>query len=42
MIQVGIDLTPVITHKMHVDDYRKGFEIMKSGKCGKIILEWNN
>lgn len=42
MIQAGMDLSPVITHRLHIDDYKKGFEIMKSGKCGKVILDWSN
>ncbi len=42
MIQAGLDLNPVITHRFHVDDYKKAFEIMKEGKCGKVILDWGN
>lgn len=40
MIQAGMDMSPVITHRMSIDDYKEGFEIMKSGKCGKVILDW--
>ncbi len=40
MIQSGLDVTPVITHKFNVDDYKEGFEIMKSGNSGKVILDW--
>ena len=40
MLENGLDIRPVITHRMHVDDYRKGFEIMKSGASGKIVLDW--
>lgn len=42
MIQSGMDINPIITHRLHIDDYQKGFEIMKSGKCGKVILDWSN
>ncbi|MFW5992334.1 MAG: zinc-binding dehydrogenase, partial [Halanaerobiaceae bacterium] len=34
-----IDLEPVITHRFSFSEYKKGMELMKSGNCGKIILE---
>ncbi len=40
MVQSGLDITPVITHRFKVDDYMEGFEIMKSGNSGKVILNW--
>lgn len=40
MIQSGLDLTPIITHRFHYTDYEKGFEAMISGQSGKVILEW--
>jgi threonine 3-dehydrogenase len=40
LVQSGLDITPVITHKFHYTDYIEGFEIMKSGQSGKVILEW--
>ncbi len=40
MIQSGLDITPVITHKFHFTEYEKGFEFMRSGKSGKVILDW--
>ena len=40
LIQKGLDITPVITHRFHYTEYMKGFEIMGSGKSGKIILDW--
>ena len=40
MIQSGLDITPVITHRFHYTEYKKAFEIMRSGKSGKIILNW--
>ncbi|MEE9117320.1 MAG: L-threonine 3-dehydrogenase [Calditrichia bacterium] len=40
MIQGGLDLMPVITHRFHYTDFEKGFELMRSGKSGKIILNW--
>lgn len=41
MLITGIDLSPVITHRMHIDDFQKGFDIMESGNCGKVILSWD-
>ncbi len=40
MIQGGLDLMPVITHSFHYTEFEKGFELMKSGQSGKIILNW--
>jgi len=40
MLQSGLDVRPVITHRLGINDYRKGFEIMDSGKSGKVILDW--
>jgi threonine 3-dehydrogenase len=40
MIQSGLDISPVITHHFHYSEYEKAFEIMASGKSGKIILDW--
>lgn len=40
LLQSGLDITPVITHRFKIADYIKGFETMKSGNCGKVILEW--
>ena len=40
MLQSGLDITPVITHRLPVADYRDGFETMASGASGKVILDW--
>jgi len=40
MIQCGLDITPVITHRFHYTEFQKGFELMRSGQSGKIILSW--
>ena len=40
MLITGIDLSPVITHRFGIDDFQKGFDIMESGQCGKVILSW--
>ncbi|MHA7880025.1 MAG: L-threonine 3-dehydrogenase [Saccharospirillum sp.] len=40
LIQSGVDLTPMITHRLPIDDFQQGFDIMRSGQSGKVILEW--
>ena len=42
MIESGLDITPVITHRFDYSDFRQGFEVMCSGKSGKVILNWEN
>ncbi len=40
MLQAGLDISPIITHKYNIDDFQKGFDTMRSGKSGKVILDW--
>jgi threonine 3-dehydrogenase len=40
MLQSGLDIRPVITHRLHYTDFEKGFEAMQSGQSGKVILNW--
>ncbi|MEM8985275.1 MAG: L-threonine 3-dehydrogenase [Pseudomonadota bacterium] len=40
MLQGGLDLSPILTHRFSIDEYQKGFDIMKEGQCGKVILDW--
>ncbi|MDG1020141.1 MAG: L-threonine 3-dehydrogenase [Emcibacteraceae bacterium] len=40
MLESGLDLSPVMTHQYKIDDYEEAFEIMRSGKSGKVILDW--
>lgn len=40
LIESGLDLNPVITHRFKAEDFEKGFEILFSGKSGKVILDW--
>lgn len=40
MVQGGLDLTPVITHRYHYTDFEKGFAAMHSGNSGKVVLDW--
>jgi len=41
MLRSGLDISPVITHRYAIDDYQAAFETAHSGKCGKVILEWD-
>ncbi len=40
LLQCGLDVKPVITHRFKVDEYQQAFELMKSGQSGKVILDW--
>ena len=40
LIAGGLDVSDIITHRIPVKDFRDGFKIMESGKCGKVIIEW--
>jgi len=40
MIEAGLDISPVISHRFHYTDYEKGFAAMAGGECGKVILDW--
>lgn len=40
VIQSGLDLSPMITHRFPIDQYQEGFKTMCSGQSGKVILEW--
>jgi threonine 3-dehydrogenase len=40
MIQSGLDIGPVITHRLHYTDFEEGFAAMRSGQSGKVVLDW--
>jgi threonine 3-dehydrogenase len=40
MLQSGLDVRKVVTHRLPARDFLNGFEIMRSGKSGKIVLDW--
>jgi threonine 3-dehydrogenase len=40
MLQSGLDISPVITHRFPYEEFEKGFEAMISGKSGKVVLTW--
>jgi threonine 3-dehydrogenase len=41
MLECGLDIRPVITHRFPYQEYEKAFEVMRSGNAGKVILEWS-
>jgi threonine 3-dehydrogenase len=40
MLQGGLDLAPVVTHRFPVAEYQRAFDVMRSGRSGKVILDW--
>ena len=40
MIQCGLDITPVITHRFSYKEFEKAFEVVRSGQSGKVVLDW--
>ena len=40
MLQNGLDVSSVITHRFSADEFEKGFAAMKSGSSGKVVLDW--
>jgi len=40
MIQSGLNLDPIITHRFHYTDFQEGFDAMLSGQSGKVVLDW--
>ena len=40
MIQSGLDITPIITHRFHYSEFEEAFAVMRSGQSGKVILTW--
>ncbi|MRX28002.1 L-threonine 3-dehydrogenase [Kangiella sp. HZ709] len=41
MLQSGLDISPVITHRFNVNEFEEGFETMASGQSGKVVLSWD-
>ena len=42
MIQSGLDISPVITHRFSYKQFKEAIELMKSGNSGKIVLDWSD
>jgi len=40
LLRSGVDISPVITHRYSFDEFEKGFKLMQTANCGKVILEW--
>jgi threonine 3-dehydrogenase len=40
MLQGGLDISPVLTHRFHYTEFEKAFQIARSGQSGKVLLEW--
>ena len=40
LVQSGFPLQKVLTHQVHIDDFQKGFELMETGQCGKVVCSW--
>lgn len=41
MLQGGLNIEPVITHRLRFDQFEEGFEAMRSGRSGKVVLDWD-
>jgi len=41
MMESGLDVAPIITHRFHYSEFQKGFDVMRSGNSGKVILDWS-
>jgi threonine 3-dehydrogenase len=40
MLQSGLNVAPVLTHRFRAEQYAQGFEAMRSGQSGKVVLDW--
>ncbi len=41
MLESGLDVSPVLTHRLPVAQFQEGFDAMRSGKSGKVVLDWS-
>jgi threonine 3-dehydrogenase len=42
MLQSGLDITPVITHRFAAKDFAQAFDVVRSGQCGKVVMDWTS
>jgi threonine 3-dehydrogenase len=42
LLESGLDIRPIITHRFHASEFERGFEVMKSGNSGKVVLDWRH
>ncbi|MEQ8457683.1 MAG: L-threonine 3-dehydrogenase [Sandaracinaceae bacterium] len=40
MLQSGLDVSPILTHTLPVEEFQRGFDVMRSGESGKVVLDW--
>jgi threonine 3-dehydrogenase len=40
LLEAGLDISPVITHRFPYSEFQRGFEAMTSGEAGKVVLNW--
>jgi threonine 3-dehydrogenase len=40
MLQGGLDISPIVTHRFPIAEFQRGFDVMRSGQSGKVILDW--
>ncbi|TIX44601.1 MAG: L-threonine 3-dehydrogenase, partial [Mesorhizobium sp.] len=40
LVQGPLDVTGLITHRIGIDDYQTGFDAMRSGNSGKVVMDW--
>ena len=40
MLQSGLDISPILTHRFAIDEFQRGFDVMRSGQSGKVVLDW--
>ncbi len=41
LVQSGLDLAPLITHRIKIDEFETGFAAMRSGEAGKVVMDWD-
>jgi threonine 3-dehydrogenase len=42
MLEAGLDISPVITHRFPYHEFEQGFHAMTSGHAGKVVLDWTS
>jgi threonine 3-dehydrogenase len=42
MLQSGLDLSPIVTHRFPIEEFQRGFDVMRSGQSGKVVLDWGS
>jgi threonine 3-dehydrogenase len=40
MLESGLNISPIITHRFPWQEYEKGFDVLRSGNSGKVLLDW--